>query len=117
MIFIENPEKMTMPEPTKGIVRIFLLIAPCVMPDMICAPFIRGILQCPSAGDQQNRLDPRPAFKTSMGDQTVITNGDAQTRSEIEQDGHRPINPGVADVVPEQRDGDDRAEHNEREQR
>ena len=52
-----------------------------------------------------------------MGDQTVITNGDAQTRSEIEQDGHRPINPGVADVVPEQRDGDDRAEHNEREQR
>src|SRR5438094_9585309 len=91
----EQPSHVTEPEPSHGVIRIFVLVAACMMADMIRCPFQRRVLQRPAASDQQSPLDPIRAIETPMSKQAMIPDGNPQTRNDIEEAEHGPIHPGV----------------------
>src|SRR5206468_3895925 len=85
-------------------IRVFLLITPRMVPDMVGRPLVGRILQRPAPRNQQRPLDPCPALEAPMGDQPVIPHGNPQPRSEIQDNQERPVYPGIANVIAERRD-------------
>src|SRR3989442_688288 len=100
---VEDPQHMTVPEAARGVVRVFLLITPHMVPDVISRPLAGRILQRPASRNQQRDLDPRPAFEAPMGNQPVISHGNSPPRAEIQDNEGRPAYPRIPDLQPEPR--------------
>lgn len=102
----KEPSTMAVPESMLRIVRIFFLVAVCVMTQMIGGPFDGGVLKRPGASDQECTFDPIWAVKASMGHQSMVADGDAQSADDIEQPKHRPVEPAVVIEISIERDSD-----------
>src|SRR5206468_4524481 len=88
---VEDPQHMTVPETARGVVRVVLPITQHMVSDVISRPFAGRILQRPAPRNQQRDLDPRPALKAPMGNQPVVSHGDSQPRSKIQDNEERPV--------------------------
>src|SRR5690349_24502491 len=102
----EEPDAVTVPKPFLGVVWIFLLIRPRMVPDMIRAPPQRGILKRPSPGDQQQKLDPWMAFETTVRNQPMIADGYAESGDHVENGEEHPIKNRVAIEIAKERRAD-----------
>ena len=108
----KEPSTVAMPEPLLRIVRIFFLVTVRMMTQRIGGPFDGGVLKCPSASDQECSFDPIRAVKASVGHQSMVADGDAQSADDIEQPKHRPVEPGVVVEISIERYSDHRAHSN-----
>ena len=112
LIWGKEPSAVTMPESLLRIVRIFFLVTVRVMTQMIGGPFDGGVLKRPGASDQECAFDPIRAIKASMGHQSMVADGDAQSADGIEQSKHRPVEPAVVIEISIERDSDHGAHGN-----
>ncbi len=108
----KEPSTVAMPEPLLCIVRIFFLVTVRMMTQMIGGPFDGGVLKRPGASNQECAFDPIRAVKASMGHQSMVADGDAQSADDIEQPKHRPVKPAVVVEISIERDSDHGAHGN-----
>ena len=98
-----------MPESFGRVVGVLLLVAPCMVPDVIRAPSQRRVLERPPTDDEQTSLDPPRALKTSVGDQTMIADRDPETTGHVQHPEHHPVQQAESVEVAEHRHADQRA--------
>ena len=87
---------MAVPAPTLGIVRISRVITMRVVTQMISRPFRTGILQGPPTGDQEAGFYPIGTFKAAMRQKPMVSHGNTQAGDKVQDDKHRPIQPGIS---------------------
>ena len=104
--FLENPSAMAVPETFGRVVGVLLLVAPCMVPDVIRAPSQRRVLERPPTDDEQTSLHPGRAVKTSVGDQTMIADRDPETAGHVQHSEHHPVQQAESVEVAEHRHAD-----------
>lgn len=115
--FREDPAAVAVPESSRRVVGVYLLVHARMVPSMIGAPFQRRVLQRPAARDQERRLDPVGTSEAAMGNHPVVPHGDPQSADEIEDAAHRPVQPRIAMDITEERHRDKSRQRDQREQR
>src|SRR5262249_37286074 len=73
----EEPHEVAMPKSFLGVVGIFFLVCPSMVTNVIGRPPKRGVLECPSSGDEQQRFHPWVTFKAAMRNEAVVADRDA----------------------------------------
>ncbi len=92
----KEPSAVTVPEPQLCIVRIGVLVTGSVMANVIGSPLESGVLQGPSPRDQKDGFHPVGTAETPVGDQMVVPDRNAQSRDDVEDHEHGPIEPGIS---------------------
>ena len=105
---VEEPAAVAMPEPSGRVVGVFIRVRAGVMADMVRAPDQRRVLQCPSAGNQGQPLDPIRAVKTLMCDQPMIADRDPHPRHDVHDEKVHPVKQRIADIVAVEGNANDR---------
>ena len=105
---IEEPPAVTVPESPRCIVGVFVRVRAGVMADVVCTPDQCRVLQCPSAGNQGQPLDPIRAVKTLMRHQPVIADRDPHPRHDVHDEKVHPVKQRIADIVAVEGNANDR---------
>lgn len=92
----KQPSTVAVPKSLLSVVWILLLVGVSVVADMVCRPLEDRVLERPCASNQESSLDPIGASEAPVGQQTMVTDRNAQSGHHIQQSEHGPVQPRVA---------------------